>query len=110
MYAIVEASGKQYRVAEGSKVLVDKLDAETGCQVVLDKVLLLGGEKAVIGTPLVAGATVTATVAAHQRGDKILVFKKRRRKGSKSMKGHRQDYTALTVTAISASQGGGYGS
>jgi len=110
MYAIVEAGGKQYRVAEGSKVVVDRMDAEIGSTVVLDRILLLGGEKAIIGTPLVPGASVTATVADHPRGDKIQVFKKRRRQGSKSLKGHRQDYTTLTVTGVSVSLGVSHGS
>ena len=103
MYAIVEAGGKQYRVQEGNKIVVDRLDVEVGSEVVLDKVLLLNGGKALqIGTPVVSGAKVTTTVAEHFRGDKIRVFKKRRRKSSHSMQGHRQDYTALTVTGINA--------
>ena len=103
MYAIVEAGGKQYRVQEGHKIVVDLLDAEVGSEVVLDKVLLLNGGAALqIGAPQVNGAKVTATVAEHFRGDKIKVFKKRRRKSSHSMQGHRQDYTALTVTRITA--------
>ena len=102
MYAIVETGGKQYRVQEGAKIVVDRLAAEAGSEVVLEQVLMLGGDSVRIGTPVVEGARVTARVLEHVRGDKIQVFKKRRRKGSRSLQGHRQDYTALSVTGISA--------
>lgn len=102
MYAIVESGGKQFRVQEGSKLVVDLLSAEVGSEVVFDKVLMLGGESAQIGAPYVSGAKVTAKVLDHPKGDKIKVFKMRRRKASKSLQGHRQNYTALTVTGISA--------
>ena len=103
MYAIIETGGKQFRVQEGKKIVVDRLAAEAGSEITLDRVLMLGGNDAVhIGTPLVEGARVTARVLEHMRGEKILVFKKRRRKGSRSLRGHRQDYTALAVTGVSA--------
>ncbi len=102
MYAIIETGGKQFRVQEGTKVLVDLLAAEVGSTVTLDRVLMLGGDAVKIGAPLVEGATVTAKVMEHTRGEKIRVFKKRRRKDSRWMKGHRQDYTALTITGINA--------
>jgi large subunit ribosomal protein L21 len=101
MYAIVETGGKQYRVQEGAKIVVDRIAAEAGSEVVLDQVLMLGGDSVRIGTPVVEGARVLAKVLEHSRGDKIQVFKKRRRKGSRSMQGHRQDYTSLAVTGIS---------
>lgn len=102
MYAIIETGGKQFRVQEGNKIVVDLLAAEVGSEVTLDKVLMIGGEGAKIGTPLVEGAKVTARVLEHFRGEKIHVFKKRRRKAYRNMQGHRQDYTALSVTAVSA--------
>lgn len=102
MYAIVETGGKQFRVQEGKKIVVDRMPAEVGSEITLDKVLLLGGESVKIGAPYISGAKVTAKVLEHARGEKIKVFKMRRRKASKSLKGHRQDYTALTVTGISA--------
>lgn len=102
MYAIVEAGGKQFRVQEGKKIVVDRMAAEVGSEITLDKVLMLGGESVSIGAPLVSGAKVTATVLEHTRGEKIKVFKMRRRKASKSLQGHRQDYTALKITGINA--------
>ena len=102
MYAIIEAGGKQFRVQEGNKIVVDNLAAEVGSEVTFDRVLMLGGESAKIGAPVVEGARVVARVIEHFRGEKIRVFKKRRRKGSMRTQGHRQDYTALTVTAINA--------
>lgn len=102
MYAIIETGGKQFRVQEGNKIVVDLLAAEVGSEVTIDKVLFLGGDSAKIGAPFVEGATVTAKVLEHTRGDKIQVFKKHRRKSYRKMQGHRQDYTALTVTGISA--------
>ena len=102
MYAIIETGGKQFRVQEGNKIVVDNLAAEVGSEVTFDRVLMLGGDTAKIGTPLVDGAKVTAKVLEHFRGEKVQVFKKRRRKAYRNMQGHRQDYTALSVTAISA--------
>ncbi len=102
MYAIIETGGKQYRVEEGSKLRVESIAAEVGGEVVLDKVLMLGGGTLNIGAPYVANATVKAEVVEHGRGDKILVFKKWRRNDSRRMQGHRQNYTTLKITAISA--------
>lgn len=102
MYAIIETGGKQFRVTEGAAIRVDKLDAEAGQEVSLDKVLLIGGDDVKIGTPYVAGAKVTAKVLEHGRGPKIRVFKKWRRNDSRRLQGHRQDYTALEVTAVLA--------
>lgn len=100
MYAIVETGGKQYQVEQGSRILVEKLPAEPGAEVVLDKVLMVGGEACTVGTPHVAGAVVRAEVVAQGRGPKVLVFKRRRRKDSKCLHGHRQDCTALRITGI----------
>lgn len=102
MYAIVETGGKQFRVQEGGKLVIDLLKAEVGSEVVFDRVLMLGGEAVKVGAPYVEGAKVTASVLEHGRGEKIMVFKKRRRKGYSKGQGHRQGYTALTVTGISA--------
>lgn len=102
MYAIIETGGKQFRVEEGSNILVDLLSAEAGSEITLDKVLMLGGENFKVGSPYLEQAKVTATVVEHGRGEKILVFKKWRRNDSRKLQGHRQDYTRLQVTAISA--------
>ena len=102
MYAIIEAGGKQFRVQEGNKLVVDRMDVEAGQEVIFDRVIMIGGESTKIGAPLVEGASVVAKVIEHFRGEKIRVFKKRRRKGSMRTQGHRQDYTALTVTAVNA--------
>lgn len=102
MYAIIETGGKQYRVEEGSKLRVETLAAEVGGEVTLDKVLMIGGDTMSVGTPYVEQAKVTAEVLEHGRGDKILVFKKRRRHDSRRTQGHRQNYTAIKITSISA--------
>lgn len=102
MYAIIETGGKQYRVEEGSKLRVATINAEVGSEVALDKVLLLGGGELTVGTPYVENAKVSAEVLEHGRGKKIHVFKKWRRNDSRRMQGHRQDYTAIRITSISA--------
>jgi len=101
MYAVVETGGKQYRVAVGDVVRVEKLEAAAGSSVNLDKVLMItDGDNVRIGAPNLSGATVTATVKAHGRGDKIRVFRMRRRKHFRKTLGHRQHYTELEITAI----------
>ncbi len=102
MYAIVEACGKQFRVEEGCKIVVDKLKADVGAEIVLDKVLLLGGENFRAGAPYVENASVKCEVLCHGRGEKVLVFKRWRRNDSRKLRGHRQDLTTIKVTAISA--------
>jgi len=102
MYAIIETGGKQFRVVEGSKIRVEKLRAEVGSELVLDSVLLVGGSSLRLGAPYVQGAAVRAKVLEHGRNEKVLIFKKRRRHDSRRLKGHRQEYTALTITSISA--------
>ena len=102
MYAIIETGGKQFRVVEGSKIRVEKLRVKVGSELVLDKVLLVGGLKLNFGAPYVPGAVVRAEVLEHGRNEKVLIFKKRRRNDSRKLKGHRQEYTALKITAISA--------
>jgi large subunit ribosomal protein L21 len=101
MYAVVKTGGKQYRVAAGEKLRIEQIPADIGSEVVLDQVLMLAGGDAVrVGTPLVSGASVKATVLAHGRGDKVRIFKLRRRKHYQKRQGHRQNYTEIQVSAI----------
>jgi large subunit ribosomal protein L21 len=103
MFAVVKTGGKQYRVAAGDVIKVEKLAGEAGATVTLDEVLMVGeGAGAKVGTPLVAGAKVTAQVVAQARGPKIIVFKKKRRQNYRRKNGHRQDLTILRVTDIVA--------
>jgi len=103
MYAVIQTGGKQYRVAQGDKVRVERLDAAEGDKVTLDDVLLVAdGDDIKVGTPKVEGGKVEATVRSHGRGDKIEVIKFRRRKHHQKRTGHRQGYTELEITGISA--------
>jgi large subunit ribosomal protein L21 len=104
MYAVIKTGGKQYRVAAGDKLRVEKLVGEVGAEISLGEVLLVGGagDAPKVGTPTIAGATVTATVVEHGLGDKIRIFKMRRRKHYKKSQGHRQPYTELRITGINA--------
>ena len=103
MYAVVKTGGKQYRVAEGDVVKVEKLDGEPGQTVELDEVLLVGsGADVTVGKPVVEGAKVSAEIVDQDRDRKVLVFKFRRRKRYRRKNGHRQPFTALKITAISA--------
>ena len=103
MYAIVATGGKQYRVKEGEKLRIEKLTAEAGDTVELDKVLLVGeGEDIKVGAPYLDGAKVTAKVAANGRGDKVKIVKFKRRKHHQKQMGHLQAYTTLELTGISA--------
>jgi len=103
MYAVIKTGGKQYRVSSGEKVKVEQLAAEVGSQITIDTVLMVAdGDKVSIGQPLVKGATVDATVVNHGRGDKVRIFKMRRRKQSKKTQGHRQNFTEIQVDKISA--------
>jgi large subunit ribosomal protein L21 len=101
MYAIVKTGGKQYRVQEGMEIDVEKINAPPGETVDLDSVMFLGlGDEVKIGTPYVQGAKVACEVVKHDRGEKVVVFKFKRRKDYRRKKGHRQDFTRLRVTAI----------
>lgn len=102
MYAIIECGGKQFRVEEGGKIRVEKMRADVGGEVVIDKVLLLGGDSFSVGAPYVPNAKVTVEVVEHGRGDKIIVFKKWRRNDSRRTQGHRQDFTTLKIKSITA--------
>ncbi len=102
MYAVITTGGKQYRVSEGDKLRVEKLAGDVGATVEFGEVLMLGGDKVAIGKPFVAGAKVVAEIVAQDRAKKIIVFKFRRRKNYRRKNGHRQPYTELKVTGISA--------
>ena len=103
MYAIVDIAGQQFKVTKAQKLKVHRLEAEEGKQVELDKVLLLSdGKTTTIGTPTVEGARVAATVISHTKGDKVLIFKKKRRKHYRRKQGHRQDLTQVRITGITA--------
>ncbi len=102
-YAVIKTGGKQYRVQQGDVLRVELLTAEEGATVSFDQVLLVGtGETITVGAPLVEGATVSATVRAHGRADKIRIIKFRRRKHYKRQQGHRQHYTEIEITGINA--------
>ncbi|WP_225768740.1 50S ribosomal protein L21 [Inquilinus sp. Marseille-Q2685] len=101
MFAVIRTGGKQYRVAPDQLVTVERLDAEPGASITLEDVLMVGGDGAVkIGTPVLAGASVTAEVVEQTRGPKVIIFKKKRRQNYRRKKGHRQDLTVLKITAI----------
>ncbi len=105
MYAIVEAGGKQHRVEVGQRVAVERVwpGAEPGSEVVFDRVLLVRDDARVaVGTPTVAGATVKGTMVRQLRGDKVIIFKKKRRKGFRRTRGHRQDLLEVRIDAIEA--------
>ena len=100
-YAVIKTGGKQYRVSAGTKVSVEKIAAEVGSQITLSEILAVGeGDSLRIGTPMVSGASVSATVVAHGKGDKVMIFKMRRRKHYKKTQGHRQMFTQLEITSI----------
>lgn len=102
MYAIIETGGKQIRVEEGQTIFVEKLEVAEGEVVTFDKVLMIGGENVKVGSPVVAGATVTAKVEKQGRAKKIIVFKYKSKKNYRKKQGHRQPYTKLTVEKINA--------
>ena len=103
MYAVIKTGGKQYRVAAGEKIKVEQIPADVGSEITIDQVFMVGeGDAVKIGTPVVAGASVKATVVCHGRHDKIKIFKMRRRKHYQKHQGHRQNYTELRIEAISA--------
>ncbi len=101
MYAVIKTGGKQYKVAPGEKLKIELIPAEVGAAVTLDQVLMVGdGATVRLGQPMIAGASVTATVLAHGRGDKVTIFKMRRRKHYQKHQGHRQGYTELQIDGI----------
>ena len=103
MYALIKTGGKQFKVAAGEKIKVEQIPADVGSEITIDQVFMVGeGDAVKIGTPVVAGASVKATVVSHGRHDKIKIFKMRRRKHYQKHQGHRQNYTELRIEAISA--------
>jgi large subunit ribosomal protein L21 len=103
MYAVVKTGGKQNRVSAGEKLKIERLPAAVGSELVLDQVLLVGeGPALKVGTPIVDGASVKAKVVSHGLAEKVMSFKLRRRKNSKRHRGHRQGYTEIQVTGITA--------
>jgi len=103
MYAVIQSGGKQYKVSEGDVIQVERLDAEPGQTVEIDRVLAVGGEEGLVtGTPYLAGARVTAEVVSADRAAKIVVLKKKRRKGYRRKQGHRQERTGLRIVGIAS--------
>ena|SRR3546814_38491 len=103
MFAVIKTGGKQYRVVADDVVTIEKLDAEAGATIEFKEVLVIGeGADAKFGAPFVKGATVKAEVVEHNRGKKVLSFKKRRRQNSKRIRGHRQNHTVVRITDILA--------
>ena len=103
MYAVVEIAGQQFKVQKDQKIFVHRLAAEAGANVEFDKVLLVdNGGKISLGAPAINGAKVTATVNEHVKGDKVIVFRKKRRKGYRKKNGHRQSFTSTTISDIKA--------
>jgi len=101
MYAIVDISGKQFKVTQDQQIFAPKMEGDAGASVEFDNVLLVDNDgKVKVGSPKVKGAKVTAEILEHQKGDKVIVFKKKRRKGYKVKNGHRQDYTKLLIKDI----------
>ena len=103
MYAVIKTGGKQYKVSAGEKLKVESIPADVGAEITLDQVLLVAdGDSVTMGTPLVAGASVKATVVGHGRGEKIKIFKMRRRKHYRKTLGHRQNFTEIQINGITA--------
>ena len=103
MYAVIKTGGKQYKVAAGEKIKIEQIAADVGQEIVIDQVLAVGdGADLKVGTPLVAGASVTVTVLAQGRHDKVRIFKMRRRKHYQKRQGHRQNFTEIQIGAVVA--------
>ena len=104
MYAIVDDSGRQFKVTEGKNILVDEREAEPGDVITFDRVLLYAdGEDVRVGTPAIEGATVSGEVLRHVKAEKLLAFKRKRRKGVRNIKGHRQPYVEVKINQIKIS-------
>ena len=103
MYAVIKTGGKQYRVSQGETLKIETVAGDVGSAIVLDKVLMVAdGDKMSVGKPLLSGATVTATIVANGRHDKVKIFKMRRRKHYQKHQGHRQNYTEIRIDGITA--------
>ena len=103
MYAVIKTGGKQYKVASGEKIKVEAIAAEVGQEITIEQVLAVGyGADLKVGTPLVTGASVKATIVSHGKHDKVRIFKMRRRKHYQKRQGHRQNFTEIEISAVSA--------
>ena len=103
MYAVIKTGGKQYKVVSGEKIKIEQIAADVGQEITIDQVLAIGaGADLTVGSPLVTGASVVATVLAHGRHDKVRIFKMRRRKHYQKRQGHRQNYTEIQIGAVNA--------
>ena len=102
MFAVIRTGGKQYRVVQDDVLDVERLDGEAGASITLGEVLMLGGDSPKSGTPIVDGASVTAEIVRQKRGPKVVAFKKKRRKNTHRKRGHRQHFTTVKITSISA--------
>ncbi len=101
MYAVIKTGGKQYRVVPGEKLKIEQIPADIGSEIVLDQVLMVAEDDVItVGTPMVAGATVTATVLSQGRAKKVIIFKMRRRKHYRKTQGHRQNFTEIQIGQI----------
>lgn len=100
MYAVIKTGGKQYRVAKNEVIKIERLDGEVGSTLTFPEVLMVGGANPAVGAPTVAGASVTATVLEQTRGEKVIIFKKRRRKNYRRRNGHRQYLTVVRIADI----------
>ncbi len=106
MYAVIKTGGKQYKVAAGEKLKIEQIPADIGAEIRIDQVLAVGdGDRISVGVPLVAGATVSATVLSQGRHDKVRIFKMRRRKHYRKQQGHRQNYTEVFISGIDSPVG-----
>ena len=103
MYAVIKTGGKQDRVCSGEKLRIEQIAADVGSEIVLDQVLMVAdGENVTLGTPTLSGASVKAKIVSHGRGDKVHIFKMRRRKHYRKSQGHRQNYTEIEILGIAA--------
>jgi len=100
MYAIIKTGGKQYKVAQGDVISIEKLESAVGEQVSFDVLMLVDGENVTVGKPMVAGASVVAKVVEHGKGDKVLIFKYKAKKNYRKSQGHRQPYTKVEVLSV----------
>jgi large subunit ribosomal protein L21 len=102
MFAVIRTGGKQYKVANGDVISIEKLDGDAGAKITFGEVMMLGGDSPKHGAPLISGASVTAEVVDQGKGEKVVAFKKRRRKNTHRKRGHRQHFTKVKITGISA--------
>jgi large subunit ribosomal protein L21 len=102
MFAVIRTGGKQYKVAKDDVLVIEKLDGDVGNSLKLAEVLMLGGDSVKLGAPLVSGASVTCEILEHGKGEKVVAFKKKRRKNTHRKRGHRQHFTKIKITEIHA--------